>query len=339
MDIRWGYNNVLIHEPDRWKAAFITNRGLFEPNVMLFGMKNSPATFQAMMDDYFRDLLQEGWLVIYMDDILIHARTLEELEKRTAQVLTRLKKHDLYLNLDKCYFAKKEVEFLGFIVTENTVKMDPVKLTGIADWPPPTNVKEVRSFIGFGNYYRKFISGFAHLARPLHDLTKKNTIWNWTPRHETAFNTLKERFTSAPVLTMPEPNKQFTIQTDASDKAIGAVLMQKDDNGDLHPCGYLSRSLTPTEQRWQIYDRELYAIYYALFKEWRYLLEGAEHPVLIQCDHKNLLYYREPQHLTSRQARWWNDLSRFNFTLTHIPGTKLVIAGRTFPPTRSYGKR
>ncbi len=125
---------------------------------------------------------------------------------------------------------------------------------------------------------------------------------------------------------MPDVNLPFILQTDASDHAIGAVLMQTDENGDLHPCGYLSHALMPTETRWQIYDRELYAIYYALFKEWRYLLEGADHPVTIQCDHTNLLYYREPQQLTNRQARWWNDLSRFNFTLTHIPGAKLIIA-------------
>src|SRR6266550_1569687 len=246
---------------------------------------------QSRMDDYFRDLTDKGWLVIYMDDILIHARTKEELENRTKQVLERLKNNDLYLKPEKCKFAQREVEFLGMIVTENTIKMDPIKLAGIRDWPTPTTVKQVRSFLGFRNYYRKFISGFAHLARPLHELTKKNKIWTWTVECQVAFDLLKERFTSAPVLRMPDVNLPFILQTDASDHAIGAVLMQADENGDLHPCGYLSHTLTPTETRWQIYDRELYAIYYALFKEWRYLLEGADHPVTIQCDHKNLLYY------------------------------------------------
>ncbi len=206
------------------------------------------------------------------------------------------------------------------------IKMDPIKLAGIRDWPTPTTVKQVRSFLGFGNYYRKFISRFTHLTRPLHDLTKKNKLWTWTAECQIAFDILKERFTSAPVLMMPNVNKPFVLQTDASDCAIGAVLMQEDENGDLHPCGFLSHALTPTKMRWQIYDCELFAIYYALYKEWRYLLESAEHPVTVHCDHKNLLYYREPQHLTNCQARWWNDLSRFNFTLTHIPGAKLIIA-------------
>ncbi len=180
---------------------------------MMFGLRNSPATFQAMMDDYFRDLTEKGWVVIYMDDILIHARTKKELEDRTKQVLERLKKNDLYLKPEKCKFAHREVEFLGMIVTKDTIKMDPIKLAGIRDWPTPTTVKQVRSFLGFGNYYRKFISGFAHLARPLHELTKKNKIWTWTAECQVAFELLKERFTSAPVLRMPDVSKPFVLQT------------------------------------------------------------------------------------------------------------------------------
>jgi hypothetical protein len=121
LDIRWGYNNIRIKEGDEWKAAFITNKGLFEPTVMFFGLRNSPATFQAMMDDYFRDMIDEGWIAIYMDDILIHARTKEDLEKRTKRVLERLKEHNLYLKPEKCKFEQTEVEFLGTIISENTI--------------------------------------------------------------------------------------------------------------------------------------------------------------------------------------------------------------------------
>jgi hypothetical protein len=142
LDIRWGYNNVRIKEGDEWKAAFITNKGLFEPTVMFFGLQNSPTTFQAMMDDYFRDMIDKGWITIYMDDILIHARTKEDLEKRTKQVLKRLKEHDLYLKPEKCKFERTEVEFLGTIISENTIQMDPIKLAGIRDWPSPTTVKQ-----------------------------------------------------------------------------------------------------------------------------------------------------------------------------------------------------
>jgi hypothetical protein len=179
--------------------------------------------------------------------------------------------------------------------------MDPIKLAGIRDWPSPTTVKQTRSFLGFGNYYRRFISGFAEIARPLHELTKKDKIWNWTNECQTAFETLKECFSTAPVLTMPDTTKPFILETDASKWAIGATLLQKQDDGQLHPCGYLSHALTQTERNWQIYDRELYAIIYAL-DEWKYLLLGGEHTLTIHCDHKNLTYYRMPQHLTARQA-------------------------------------
>ncbi len=228
-----------------------------------------------MMDNYFRDLTENGHVIIYMDDILIHVRMKEELEIQTKQVLEQLQKYDLYLKLKKCKFTATEVDFLGMVITKNTIKMDLIKLTRIRDWPTPTTVKQVSSFLGFGNYYQKFISGFTHLTRPLHDLTKKNKLWTWTAECQVAFDILKERFTSAPVLMMPDVNKPFVLQMDTSDCAIGAVLMQEDENGDLHPCRFLSHALTPTKTRWQIYDRELFPIYYALYKEWRYLFEGA----------------------------------------------------------------
>src|SRR5258705_7519188 len=142
LDLRWGYNNVQIKEGNEWKAAFVTNRGLFEPTVMFCGLHNSPATFQAMMDDYFRDMINEGWLVIYMDDILIHARTKEQLKERTRRVLNRLQEKDLYLKLEKCKFTVQEVHFLGMVITKDTIKMDPIKLAGIKDWPTPETVKQ-----------------------------------------------------------------------------------------------------------------------------------------------------------------------------------------------------
>ena len=164
LDLRWGYNNVRIKEGDKWKAAFITNRGLFEPTVMFFGLRNSPATFQAMMDDYFWEYIDEGWIVIYMDDILIHVQNKEDLQEKTRKVLAKLKEHNLYLKLEKCKFAQEEVEFLGMIVTKDMIMMDPLKLAGIRDWPVLTTVNQVCSFLGFGNFYHRFISGFAHIA-------------------------------------------------------------------------------------------------------------------------------------------------------------------------------
>lgn len=143
LDLRWGYNNVRIKDGDEWKAAFKTNRGLFKPTVMFFGLCNSPATFQTMMDELFKDMIDEGWLIIYMDDMLIFSENLEEQEKRTLQVLKRLQENNLFLKLEKCTFDAPQVEYLGMIISKNKVSMDPTKLAGIKDWPTPTTVKGV----------------------------------------------------------------------------------------------------------------------------------------------------------------------------------------------------
>jgi len=177
-DIRLGYNNVRIRKGDEWKAAFITNRGLFEPTVMFFGMCNSPATFQAMMDNILGDMKKKGYCIVYMDDIMIYAATLEKLHEATLELFGIIKKNDLFFKAEKCVFAQTKVPFLGMIVEHNKISMDPTKVKGISDWPTPTNVKELRSFLGFGNFYRKFIarySGDNHVSyiKPSSQLTNQ----------------------------------------------------------------------------------------------------------------------------------------------------------------------
>ena len=153
-DVRWGYNNVRIKDGHQWKGAFTTHRGLFEPMVMFFGMMNSPATFQCFMNDSFRDMIAEGWLLIYMDNLLIFSPDEKTHEERAKQVLAWMEELDLHLRLSKCQFAVSEVEYLGMIIKPNELAMDPIKLDGIAAWPTQTKLKEVRSFLGFANYYR-----------------------------------------------------------------------------------------------------------------------------------------------------------------------------------------
>lgn len=325
LDVRAGYNNVRIKEGDQWKAAFKTSRGLFEPTVMFFGLCNAPATFQAMMNDIFRDYLAEGWLVIYMDDILLFSSKLEELQEHTRKVVQRLKEHDLYLKGEKCEFDQQEVEFLGAVIQPGHIAMDPVKLDGLKAWQTPRTVKDVQSFLGFANFYRRFIRGYADIAKPLNNLTRKDTTWEWSPDCEAAFQTLKQRFLDAPILVMPDPSKPFQLECDASKVATGAVLRQKGEDDLWHPCAYLSKSFTETERNYQIYDRELLAIIRAL-KAWRHYIDGAAHPVEILSDHKNLTYFRSAQKLNRRQARWSLFLSQFNYKLLHQPGKTLVQA-------------
>ena len=323
LDVRWGYNNVRIRDGDQWKAAFKTNRGLFEPTVMFFGLCNSPATFQAMMDDIFGDMINECIIIVYMDDIFLFAPDEITLTKNTKRVLSRLRENDLFLKATKCEFNKTKVEYLGMVIEEGKISMDPGKLKGIQDWPTPTTVKQIRGFLGFGNFYRRFIWRFSELAKPLNDLLKKDQKFEWTDDCQRAFDELKKRFTEEPVLMMPDQTKPFQIETDASKYATGGVLTQLDSNGDRHPISFISKTLSPAKRNYEIYDRELLAIIRAL-EEWRHYIQGSPHTTIVLSDHKNLTYYREAKKLNRRQARWSLYLSEFDVKLVHTPGSKMI---------------
>src|SRR5271168_588347 len=191
LDVRWGYNNIRIKEGDEWKAAFKTNRGLFEPTVMFFGLTNSPATFQNMMNDLFKELIDNGFVEIYLDDILIRADSLEELRKETNKVLEILANNDLYLKPEKCEFEQEKIEYLGVIISKGHAEMDPVKVTGIIDWPEPKTIKEVQAFLGFCNVYCRFIKDFStiiHTDQKKYDIqlvrqTKEGSRRNQTNIH------------------------------------------------------------------------------------------------------------------------------------------------------------
>ena len=258
---------MFASEGDQWKAAFKTNRGLFKPTVMFFGLCNSPATFQAMMDDIFGDMINECIVIVYMDDIFIFAPDEATLTENTKRVLKRLQDNDLFLKPTKCEFNKTKVEYLGMVIEEGKISMDPGKLKGIRDWPAPTTVKQTRGFLGFGNFYRRFIRGFSNLAKPLNDLLKKDHKFEWTDTCQQTFDELKKRFTEEPVLMMPDQTKPFQIETDTSKYATGAVLTQLDSNGDRHPISFISKTFSPAERNYEIYDRELLAIIRAL-EEW-----------------------------------------------------------------------
>ncbi|KAI5115279.1 hypothetical protein M0805_000711, partial [Coniferiporia weirii] len=322
LDLRSGYNNICIKDGDQWKAVFKTPRGLFEPTVMFFGLCNSPATFQAFMDDTFHIVILEDKVLIYMDDIFIFASTLEELHRKTERVLNICDKNDLYCKPEKCIFAVQEAEFLGMIITPNNINMDPIKLTGISEWPTPKTVKQLRSFMGFCNYYRRFIPNFSHTVYPLNELTCTNEPWTWTPERDKAFLKLKTQFLDKPALLIPDPSKPFILETDASKVATGAVLYQTNSNGDLQPCGFISQTLGPAQQRYEVYDRELLGIIRGL-EAWRHYLLGNPHTTIIWCDHKNLSYFRSDRRLSPRQSRWNLYLSQFGYSITHQPGTSI----------------
>ena len=203
-NVQWGFNNVHIKDSDQWKAAFKANLGLYEPTVMFFGLCNSPSTFQAMMNNTLKDKIEEGFCIIYIDDILIFAKNKEDLECFTKCVLKSLQKADLYLKPSKCEFCKTKIKYLGLIIEEGKMMMDPTKLNGIHDWPIPKSIKQVCSFLGFRNFYQRFIQKFSELAQPMNKLLQKDQPFIWDDATQQAFNEMKKHFTEEPVLMMPD---------------------------------------------------------------------------------------------------------------------------------------
>ena len=244
-----GYNNVRIKEGDEHKAAFKTRYGLYEPTVMFFGLTNSPATFQTMMNHIFHPLIAKHELLgtsirVYMDDIAIATRTCDDDHAAAVtDVLQLAADHDLYFKPEKCIFHAPSIDYLGVILEKGVTCMDPVKIVAIKDWPTPDKVKDVRSFLGFCNFYHAFIKGFASITKPLNALTHKDAEWNWRPEHQHAFDNLKKRVSSEPILAHPELNQQFELKVDASGFAVGAVLLQKKEDNKRHPVGYYSATL------------------------------------------------------------------------------------------------
>lgn len=318
LDLRWGYHNVRIKKGDEWKAAFRTQEGHFEPTVMTFGLTNAPATFQHMMNDIFKDLIGV-YVIIYLDDLLIFSEDESQHEEHVREVLKRLRENDLFCKPEKCRFKQTTVEYLGMLISKGTVAMDPGKVKAVVDWPIPKKVKDVQAFLGFANFYRRFIRDFSLIAKPLTSLLKKDVRWNWSTAQQAAFEELKRRFTTAPILAMPDMSRQFIVECDASDFATGAVLSQVGMDGLVHPVAFYSKSLNDAERNYEIYDKELLAIVRAL-DEWRHYLEGASYQIDIVSDHKNLLYFSKSRTLTRRQARWSLFLARFYFEIRHRPG-------------------
>jgi hypothetical protein len=283
---------------------------------MYFSLTNSPATFQTMMNEIFQDLITEGVISVYLDDILIFTNSLEEHRQITCLVLDRMCEHKLYLRPEKCEFEKVRIEYLGVIISHNKVEMDLVKIAGVADWLTPSNKKEVQSFIGFVNFYRRFIPSFSHHAHALFDLTMKDVRFIWGLPQEDSFMKLKELVTSAPVLVLPNDDLPFRLEADGSGLTTGAVLLQQQvDNNVWHPVTFLSKALNPVERNYEIHDTEMLAIIQGL-EEWRHYLEGARHLVEIWTDHKNLEYFRVAQKLNRRQARWSLYLSALTLHFT-----------------------
>jgi len=275
LDLRWGYNNVRIKEGDEWKAAFTTYIGAYEPTVMYFGLTNSPATFQTMMNDLFRDLINQGDTAAFTDDILVATDTEEEHNELVEEVLKRLEENNLFVKPEKCKWKVREVEFLGVVISPRGVEMQKEKVERVLNWLAPQNIKEVQKFLGLANYYRRFIKDFARIAAPLHVLVRKEQKWKWEGEQEEAFKRLKAVFTTEPVLAIPDIDREMRVEVDASDYAMGGVLSTKCKDGKWRLVAFISKSLNAIEQNYEIHDKEILAVIRCL-EAWRHYLEGAK---------------------------------------------------------------
>ncbi|KAI2643005.1 Transposon Tf2-8 polyprotein [Labeo rohita] len=324
LDLRSAYNLVRIRAGDEWKTAFVTPTGHYEYRVMPYGLSISPSVFQTFMNEVFREFLHR-FVIVYID-ILIYSRNMAEHRHHVQQVLHKLREFRLYLKLEKCEFHRPSVHFLGYIISAEGMQMDQGKVSAIQDWPQPLTVKELQRFLGFANFYRRFIKDYSTITAPLTSLLRgKPRSISWNPSAHEAFLHLKKIFSTAPLLHHPDPELPFTVEVDASTTGVGAVLSQAVGEPPLlHPCAFYSRKLSPAEQNYDVGNRELLAIKLAL-EEWRHWLEGSNHPFTI-TDHKNLEYIREAKRLNPRQARWALFFTRFNYKITYRPGSKNISA-------------
>ena len=320
IDLWWGYNNVHIKEGDKWKATFICHHRSFEPTIMFFGLCNSPTTFRMMMNEIFADM--EDMVVVYIDDIMIFTKgNLVQHQAKVKEVLQWLRDHDLFARPEKCSFNKTEVEYLGMFVNHDSIKMDDTKVKAITEWPAPTNVRSVCSFLSLANFYRHFIKDYAKLAKPLTDLTQKDKVFSWGTAEAEAFTELKHHFTTTPILAYPDNNCQFCLETDTSDFATSAVLSMLKDNR-WHPVAYSSHAMSPEERNYLVADKEMLLVIRSL-EQWCHYLEGAKHEFEIWNDHANLQWFMKRQDLNCHQAQWAQYLSHFLFKWTHKPGSAM----------------
>ena len=315
LDLASGYHQIAMKAEDIHKTAFRTSRGSYEFLVMPFGLTNAPATFQRLMNTVFKEEL--GLFVcVYLDDILVFSETLEDHIQHVRLALKRLRDAKLYGRLHKCEFFRQEVEYLGFDIGVHGVKASADKVKAVREWPKPNGVRDIRSFLGLASYYRRFIKDFSKIAHPLTDLTKEKIKFRWKDPEIAAFWKLKQALTSAPVLQLPDFEREFVLTTDASLVSVGCVLEQDFGHG-LQPIAFESRKLGEAEMRYSAYERELLGMVWAIGK-WRHYIEGRH--FTIRTDHSSLRYLPNQPSVNRRIWKWVAILQGYDMEIVHIPG-------------------
>ncbi|PKU84723.1 putative mitochondrial protein [Dendrobium catenatum] len=310
IDLRSGYHQIRIRPGDEWKTAFKTREGLYEWTVMPFGVSNAPSTFMRLMNQVFRPLMNKC-VVIYFDDILVYSSSVDLHLEHLRSVLDLLREQQLFANPKKCQYLTDKISFLGFIISSAGIEADPHKIEAIVQWPTPRSMTEVRQFHGLASFYRRFIRNFSSVAAPLTELLKSEPF-QWNPSAKEGFERLKEAISTAPVLALPDFNKAFEIDCDASNVGIGAVLSQHG-----HPIAFFSEKFNDSRRKYSVYDKELYAVVRALHHWSHYLLP---HEFILYSDHEALCFLNSQKKLKGRHAAWVEFLGAFHYVLKHKSG-------------------
>jgi len=317
LDLAKGYWQIPMAATSREMTAFTTPFGLYEFNVMPFGLHNAPATFQRLMNHVLRGA--ETYASSYIDDIVVFSQTWQEHLDHLRDVFSRLQQAGLTLRSEKCHYGMKEAQYLGHVIGGGKVRPDPKKVQAVRDYPTPSSKKDIRAFLGLTGYYRKFIPHFATLAAPLSDLTRKcqPEKIKWNSSCEEAFQKLKAALQESPIIKVAEPDLPFILQTDASDRGIGAVLSQKDTEGIEHPVAYASRKLFQRERKYSVVEKECLAIIWAL-KVFHTYLYGCRFS--IETDHKPLAWLHKMKATNGRLTRWALSVQQYTFSIKHRSG-------------------
>ena len=319
LDIRQAFHRIRIDPSSEDLTTFRTRYGSYKCKVLPFGLTNGPATFQHYMNETLMEYLDD-FCTAYLDDILIYSDNPLEHEEHVRKVLLRLRKAGLQADIKKCEFNVTHTKYLGFVISTDGIEVDPEKVEVIRNWKHPTTVKGVQSFLGFCNFYRRFIRNYGKIAAPLTQLTRKDYIFDFNLDCVRAFKELQKTLMNAPLLTHFDVDRHCLLETDASDTVIAAVFSQRGLDGEWHPVAYFSKSMAPAEMNYPIHDKEMLAIVRA-FEHWRSELEGTDHLVEVLTDHKALEYFMSTKALSARQARWAEVLSQYNFKILYRPGS------------------
>ena len=310
LDLRFGFHQILLKPGEEFKTAFQTHFGQFEFRVMPFGLTGAPGTFQDAMNSTLAHFLRK-FVLVFFDDILIYSKSYEEHLHHLALVFQQLQAHSWKIKMSKCEFAKRSIAYLGHVITPEGVTTDPQKVSAIVNWPLPQTVKDLRGFLGLAGYYRKFVRHFGILAKPLTELLRKNTLFVWTPAHASSFEALKHALSTSPVLSLPQFDKPFSIETDASGNGVGAVLTQ-----DGHPLAFLSKALGPRSRGLSTYEKEYMAVLMAV-QQWRSYLQHAEFTIF--TDQQSLVQLTDQRLHTIWQQKLFSKLVGLQFRIVYKP--------------------